>query len=102
MWRRFWVQQKVVRPLRSGQITIPADFREQLGIGADTLLQVTLVDGELRIRPLHAAQTVAGSPWVKELYDYFAPVREEAAADSDEEINHAIDVALSAVRASHA
>jgi len=93
---------KIVRPLRGGQITIPAAFREKLGIGADSLLQVTLVDGELRIRPIRATNTVAGSPWFKELYDYFAPVRAEAAQQSEEEIDGAIDAALKAVRKARA
>ena len=44
------VLTKVIRPVRSGQITIPAEFRERLGIDADTLLQISLVSGELRIR----------------------------------------------------
>ena len=95
---------RIVRPLRSGQITIPAAFREKLGISSDSLLQITLVQGELRIRPVHTAETVAGSPWLKELYDYFAPVRREAEAKgySEEEINTAIDQAVAAVRRQHA
>jgi hypothetical protein len=42
-----------------------------------------------------------GSPWLKELYDYFAPARQEAEekGHSDEEINAAIDQAIKAVRA---
>jgi AbrB family looped-hinge helix DNA binding protein len=91
---------RIVRPLRSGQITIPAAFREQLGITAESLLQVTLADGELRIRPVRTADTAAGSPWFKELHDYFAPARREAAdrGYSEEEIDAAIDAAVNAVR----
>jgi len=42
-----------------------------------------------------------GSPWLKELYDYFAPVRQEAEERgyTDEEINQWIDEALAEVRA---
>src|SRR5215831_6239884 len=89
---------RIVRPLRSGQITIPAAFRERLGITGDSLLQVTLAEGELRIKPLRATETVAGSPWIKELYDYFAPARQEAAEKgySEEEINTATDAAVKA------
>lgn len=93
---------RVVQPLRSGQITIPVEFRRRLGITEQTLLQVILEDGELRIRPLEASQTAGGSPWFRELYDYFAPVREEAAQYSEEEIDAAIDEAVRAVRAKHA
>ncbi len=41
-----------------------------------------------------------GSSWLRELYDYFAPVREEALEKgyTEEEINAAIDEAVRAVR----
>lgn len=95
---------KVIKPLRSGQITIPAEFREKLGIDTDTILQMSLVQGELRIKPIQATKTVAGSAWLKELYEYFAPVREEAKKKgySEKEINGHIDQALKAVRKKHA
>lgn len=91
---------KIVRPLRSGQITIPADYREKLGIEADTLLQISLLQGEIRIKPVKTIDTVGGSPWAKELYDLFNPVRSEVKEKnySEEKINIAIDQALSAVR----
>lgn len=43
---------KIVRSLRGGQVTIPAAFRRELGIGDDTMLRMTLADGELRIKPV--------------------------------------------------
>ena len=43
---------KIIRPLAKGQITIPARFRERLGIEADTLLNVTLLEGKLEITPI--------------------------------------------------
>ena len=97
---------KIVRSLRSGQITIPADFREKLGIDQDTLLQINLMEGELRIKPVRVSEKIqeAGSPWLKELYDYFAPVRAEIKRKgyTEQEINSAIDSAVAAVRAKHA
>jgi hypothetical protein len=39
-----------------------------------------------------------GSSWLRELYGQFAPVREEAKAFSEEEIDAAIDDAIEAVR----
>lgn len=94
---------KIIKPLRSGQITIPADFREKLGIGADTLLQVSLMHGELVIKPVKTVNTVAGTPWVRELYEAFAPVREEAKEKdySEEKINAVINKAVKAVRTKH-
>lgn len=89
---------RLVRPLRGGQITIPADFRRRLGIDEDSLLEVTLEDGELRLKPLHTQPTAGGSPWMKELYDLFAPAREESLQYSEEEIDEAIDAAIKAVR----
>ncbi|MEO8456423.1 MAG: hypothetical protein ABI559_01300 [Chloroflexota bacterium] len=40
-----------------------------------------------------------GSPWMKQLYELFAPVREQLAGYSEQEINDAIDEALKEVRA---
>lgn len=90
---------RVVRQLRSGQITIPADFRRRLGITDASLLQMTLEQGELRITPLKLASR-QGSQWLTELYRYFAPVREEAVEKgyTEEEINQAIDEAVAEVR----
>ena len=93
---------KIVKTLRSGQITIPADFREKLGIGTDTLLQMKLIEGELRIKPVQISDKPKGSPWLKELYDYFAPARKEAAKYTEEEINADIDRAVREVRKKHA
>lgn len=78
---------KIVRQLRSGQVTIPADFRKELGIDEHTLLQMTLVSGELRIKPVEVRESAEGSLWLKELYQRFAPVREQAASFSEEEID---------------
>ena len=95
---------KMVRLLRSGQITIPAEFRKALGITEESLLQLTLEEGELRLRPVAVRQQVEGSLWLRELYEYFAPVRQEAIDNgySEEEINAAIDEAVAAVRKQHA
>ena len=92
---------KIVRSLRGGQVTIPAAFRRELGIGDDTLLRMTLADGELRIKPVEVTEPTKGSPWLRELYEYFAPVREEILARgiSEEEVNADIDAAIAAVRA---
>ncbi len=92
---------KIVRQLRSGQVTIPVEFRRELGIEGEGMLQMTLKDGELRIKPLHVREARTGSPWLKDLYNYFAPVREEAIAKgyTEEEINTAIDEAMRASRA---
>lgn len=64
------------------------------------MLQVTLNGDELHIRKLTVPETAGTSAWFKELYDYFAPVREEILERgiSEEEVNADIDAAVRAVR----
>ena len=95
---------RIIRPLRNGQITIPAEFRRQLGITDDSLLQISLEDEVLHIRKMRTAADVDGSPWLAELYDRFAPVRQEAIDHdyTEDEIDEAIDAAIAAVRQHHA
>ena len=92
---------KIVRSLRGGQVTIPAAFRRELGIGDDTMLRMTLADGELRIKPVEVSEPSKGSPGLRALYEYFAPVREEILARgiSQEEVFADIDAAIAEVRA---
>lgn len=92
---------KIVRQLRSGQVTIPVAFRRELGIEGEGMLQMTIADGELRIKPLHVREAGTGSLWVRNLYNHFAPVREEAIAKgyTEEEVNAAIDEAVRESRA---
>jgi AbrB family looped-hinge helix DNA binding protein len=92
---------KTVRLQRRGQVTIPAAYRRHLGINETTMLRVILDGDEIRIKPLGEAESRQGSPWLRELYEYFAPVREEILRRgiSSEEINADIDVAIAEVRA---
>ncbi|MDP9366079.1 MAG: AbrB/MazE/SpoVT family DNA-binding domain-containing protein [Chloroflexota bacterium] len=99
---------KVVRARKKGQITIPDEFRRELGIGEDSLLRVSVRDGELRIAPVEVRERAEagtdaaeqGSPWLRELYEYFAPVRQEAEEKgyTDEQINEWIGEAVAAHR----
>jgi bifunctional DNA-binding transcriptional regulator/antitoxin component of YhaV-PrlF toxin-antitoxin module len=93
---------RTIKAIRSGQITIPADFRRELDITDDSLLQMSLEGDGLRITKLRAVPDLNGSPWLAELYERFAPVRQEAIDRdySEEEINEAIDQAIAGVRAS--
>ena len=93
---------RIVQLLRSGQITIPAEFRRRLGITDKTMLRLTLEGQELRITPIAVHETVGSSAWFRELYEYFAPVRREAEQYSEEEINTTIDQAVAAARTNHA
>jgi AbrB family looped-hinge helix DNA binding protein len=91
---------RIIRPLRGGQITIPAEFRKELGITEESVLQVTLSEGELRVKPLRVTESGEGSSFLKELYEYFAPAHQEVKEKgyTQEEIDAAIDQAVTAVR----
>jgi AbrB family looped-hinge helix DNA binding protein len=43
---------RLVKPRARGQITIPAEFRDQLGIDENTVLQMRMRGGKIEITPL--------------------------------------------------
>lgn len=88
---------QIVRPLRRGQLTIPAEFRRRLGISDDTLLQLTLYEDKIEIVPV-VTKPVAGMAWARELYEMFAPIRQEAQTMDEAEIDALIDEAIDEVR----
>ncbi len=49
-------RRKVIKALAKGQITIPNEFREALGIDAETLLSITLVEDHLEVTPLRPGE----------------------------------------------
>lgn len=95
--------KKLVKPLRNGQVTIPAEFRRRLGITDESVLEMSVADDELRVRVLEVRRQAAGSTWLKDLYEEFAPSRKEAVdrGYSEDEINSAVDEAVAAVRKKH-
>ena len=69
-------KSRTVHVLRGGQITIPIEFRRELGIEDASLMQVTLTeDGGLTLRSVEAKPR--GSEWLRDVYDACAPVRLE-------------------------
>ena len=94
-----------VRFLVADELDLPKVFREELGIDDSTLLVLTSVDGELRIKPVrfNTNESEEGSPWLRELYEYIAPVREAILASgiTQEELFADIDAAIEEVRAEH-
>ena len=62
---------------------------------------MTAKGDQLRNEPVRSAEHLQGSAWFRELYEMFAPVRQEAIDKgyTDEEINTWIDEALRASRA---
>lgn len=49
-------RRKVIKALAKGQITIPNEFRQALGIDAETLLTIALVGDHLEMTPLHRGE----------------------------------------------
>jgi len=47
---------KIVRSLPKGQITIPAQFRERLGIDQDSLLNIILLEDRLEVVPVRIGE----------------------------------------------
>ena len=88
---------RVVRPLRRGQLTIPAEFRRRLGIGNDTLLELTLQEDKIEITPV-VTKPAAQTAWVQDLYAMFDPVRQEAQDMEEADIDAVIDEAIDEVR----
>lgn len=90
---------RVVRQLRNGKVTIPKEFRAALGLADDDLLSIQLEEGKLPLSRMDEASGFRGSPWLRELYDMFAPMRTRLTQLSDQEVNDLIDKALAEVRA---
>jgi AbrB family looped-hinge helix DNA binding protein len=91
--------RKIVKQLRHGQITIPKEFREALGLSDEDMLAITLNEGRLEVEPVKVRPKSKGSPWAKELYELLAPVRQSLRGRTEEEVNEAIDEAVEKVRA---
>ena len=62
------------------------------------MLSVDVVEGRLQIEPVRVTPKLSANAWFKELYDLFAPAREDLKDLSEEEINQMIDEALVEVR----
>jgi AbrB family looped-hinge helix DNA binding protein len=91
---------KTIQVLRNGQITIPIEFRRELGIEDASLLEVSLAPGgEMTLRPVETKPK--SSEWLRELYDAFAPVREEILEKgyTEEEVTEWLEQAVAEVRA---
>jgi bifunctional DNA-binding transcriptional regulator/antitoxin component of YhaV-PrlF toxin-antitoxin module len=91
---------QIVR-INRGRLTIPAAFRGQLGIDERALVRLTIERDELRIDPAPETGARQGSPWLRDLYEQSAPVREEILERSlsEVEVNADIDAKIAEVRA---
>jgi AbrB family looped-hinge helix DNA binding protein len=94
-------KSKAVHVLRGGQVTIPIEFRRELGLAEGSLLEATLTDdGRLTLRPV-VASPVADNKWMQKLYEVFEPVRREIRESgiSEEELDALIDESVEEARA---
>ena len=89
---------RLVRPLRNGQITLPAAFRRALQLDLAPLLQITLEGQELRLRAFFPEKLETGSVWLRDLYFLLAPARRAAADLTDHDPDALIDLALATLR----
>ena len=48
---------EIVKPLPKGQITIPSAFRKQLGIDENSLLDISIKEGDIIVKPLRSIPT---------------------------------------------
>lgn len=53
------LQRKVVKALPNGQIIIPSEFREALGIVDEMLLSISLIGAHLELAPLYLSEDAA-------------------------------------------
>ena len=90
-----------IRTRIDDSIILSGDVIRAAGLATGNLLEVHVEDGELRLVPAGANTPAPESNPLADLYDYFAPVREEILASgvSEEEINADIDAAIAEVRA---
>ncbi len=61
-------------------------------------VSISLSEGKLEIEPVRVEPKVKRSPWVRELYELYAPARKGLKDVPEEEINKAIDEAVKEVR----
>lgn len=66
-------QKKPVRPLRNGQITIPAEFRRKLGITPDSMLELSIDGEELRIKRVEVHRVVGDMTWFRSCISFSRP-----------------------------
>lgn len=92
-------KRKTGHMLRGGQVTIPIEFRRELGLEDDSLVEFTLTNGQLSVRPLEAKPK--GSEWLQDVYAAFEPVRREIREKgmTEEEVDSLIEEAFHDVRA---
>jgi bifunctional DNA-binding transcriptional regulator/antitoxin component of YhaV-PrlF toxin-antitoxin module len=92
-------KSKTVHVLRGGQVTIPIEFRRELGLDEASLVEFRLTNGMLTLQPVETKPK--GSEWLHDVYEAFEPVRREIREKgmTEEEVDALINEAFQDVRA---
>ena len=89
-----------IRVLPDGTVTLPADVVHAAGFAVGETLTLQIERGELRLLPAGQPAPALRKQPLRDLYEYFAPVREEVRESgiSEDELNELIDEAIAASR----
>lgn len=89
-----------IRVLPDSTVTLPADVVHAAGFAEGETIAVSLESGGLRLDPAGRSATALRKQPLRDLYEYFAPVREEVRESgiSEVELNELIDEAIAASR----
>lgn len=89
-----------IRVLPDGTVALPADVVHAAGFAEGETLSLHVDRGELRPLPAGKPAPALRKQPLRDLYEYFAPVREEVRESgiSEDELNELIDEAIAASR----
>jgi hypothetical protein len=89
-----------IRVLPDGTVTLPPDVVHAAGFSEGETLSLHVDRGELRLIPASQPANALRKQPLRDLYNYFAPVREEVLESgiSEDELNDLIDEAIAASR----
>lgn len=89
-----------IRVLPDGAVTLPPEVVRAAGFAEGDTIAVSLESGGLRLDPAGRSDTALRKQPLLDLYNYFAPVREEVQESgiSEDELNELIDEAIAASR----
>ena len=81
-----------IRVLPDGTVTLPPDVVQTAGFAEGDTIAVSMESGGLRLDPAGRSATALRKQALRDLYDYFAPVREEVLESgiSEDELNELI------------
>ena len=82
----------LVRIVRGGQITLPADFRKALKVEEGTYLEAEVVDGALNLRPVTLVNPAEAERRLEEILSRVKPQEREPQRSEDELLSEVADI----------